>query len=161
MKKQIGISTVGAALITALCVGGGAGAFLWQQHQNLQRARGELAESQAALQTATASANAARTQLNAIRKELDEQTMAFDQARAERDSAKVLLEAEKQHGERVRAELTLALEQLAFMRTRQPSYATPQVVQPRILRVAPASSRPQAIGAAVPALQVQRLSPPQ
>ena len=38
--------------------------------------------------------------------------------------------------------------------------AAPSVVQPRIMRVEPASSRPQAVGAGMPALQVERLSPP-
>ena len=158
-KTQAGISTIGAAIIAAVVAGGGAGAVAWQQHQQLAHVRGELAESQVALQTANASANAARTQLAAVRKELDEQKMAFEQVRADRDSARVLLEAEKQHGERLRGELTLAKDQLAFMRTRQmPAY--PTTVQPQILRVAPATSRPQAVGVGSP-VQAQRQSPQQ
>jgi hypothetical protein len=156
-RTQAGISTIGAAIIAAVVAGGGAGAVAWQQHQQLVRVRGELAESQVALQTANASANAARTQLAAVRKDLDEQKMALEQVRAELNSARVLFEAEKQHGERLRAELTLTKEQLAFMRTRQmPSY--PTMVRPQILRVEPASNRPQAVGVGAPAA-IQRQSP--
>ena len=162
MKKQAGISTVGAVLITAVVVGGGAGAFAWMQQQKLVQARGELAETRVQLETANAAANAARTQLAAARKELDEQKAAFDLARAERDSARNLLEAEKQHNERIRAELTMAREQIAML-SRRPTAAGypagPQLAQPQIIRVAPASTRGgQAYGAP---LQAQRPSPPQ
>jgi len=159
MNRQAGMTTVGVALITAVVVGGGAGAFAWMQQQKLEQARGELAEAKGQLATAVASANAARTQLAAVKKELDEQKAAFDLARAERDSAKNLLEAEKQHNERIRAELTLARQQIVML-SQRPTYAAPSVVQPRIMRVEPASSRPQAVGAGMPALQVERLSPP-
>jgi hypothetical protein len=46
------------------------------------------------------------------------------------------------------------------MLSQRPAYAAPQVMQPQIMRVAPASTRPQAIGAGIPAMQVERLSPP-
>ncbi|HUQ73945.1 MAG TPA: hypothetical protein VM183_04400 [Burkholderiales bacterium] len=152
MKRQAGISTIGAAIIAAVVAGGGAGAVAWQQHQQLVQVRGELAESQAALQTAVASANAARNQLIVVRKELDEQKMAAEQLRAELNSARVLFEAEKQHGERLRAELTLAKEQLAFMRTRQLApVAAPTLVRPQILRVERAGSGGQAYGAPIQA----------
>lgn len=163
MKSNRGISTIGAALVAAVVAGGGGAAAAWLQHQSLVQARSELVAARTQMQTAQASANAARTQLDTVRKELDQQKAAFDQARAERDSAKALLEAEKQHGERIRAELTLAREQLAYVRNRQmPAYAAPRTVEPQILRVAPASTRPQAIGRGVPAaVQGQRASPPQ
>ena len=154
MKRQSGISTVAAAVISAVVVGGAAGAVAWWQHQNLMHVRAELAETQAQLQTAIASANAARTQLNAVRKELDEQKIAFEQVRAERDSNRNLLEAEKQHGERLRAELTRAREQIAML-SRRPAYAPPQAVQPQILRVVPAPT------SGVRAVQSQRATPPQ
>jgi len=148
MKTQQGISTMAAVVLTAVVAGGAAGALAWRQHQQLVQARGQLAETQAQLQTATASLNAARTQLAALRTELDEQKMALDQTRAERDSAKVLLEAEKQYGERIRAELTLAREQLAFVRARQaPAYAAPRALEPQIIRVVPAQGG-RAVGAA-------------
>lgn len=148
MKRQQGISTMAAVVIAALVAGGGVGAVAWQQHQQLVQTRTQLAETQAQLQTATSSLNAARTQLATMKKELDEQKLALDQVRAERDSAKVLLDAEKQYGERIRAELTLAREQLAFMRSRQtPTYARPQAIQPQIIRVVPAPGG-SAIGAA-------------
>src|SRR3954470_24108238 len=107
MKKQLiagGAGLAGVALA----------AFAVWQFQELMHVRWQLAESQAQIQTANASASAARTQLDAIRKELDERKLDFDQMRAERDSAKVLLEAEKQHTERIHAELNLAREQLAL-----------------------------------------------
>ena len=160
MKRTQGISTVGAALVSAVVVGGGAGAFAWHQHQNLMQARGELTETRAQLQGAQASAATARKQLDAIRKELDEQKIALDAARMERDSAKVLLEAEKQHGERIRAELTQAREQLALVRGRQmPAYAAPRPVQPQVIRVVPSAVLPGGSGAS-PAYS-QRATPPQ
>ena len=145
MKRETGISTVGAVLITAVDVGGGVGAFAFYQHQQLLQVRGELAQTQAQLQTTTASLNAARTQMAALQKEFDEQKIAFDQARTERDSAKALLEAEKQHSERIRAELTVAREMLASLRAR-PAFAAPQLVRPPPMRVVPAPGG-SAIGA--------------
>ena len=137
-----------AVLLGAVVAGGGAGAVAFHQHRQLVQARSQLAQTQAQLQTTTASLDAARTQLTAVRKELDDQKLALDQARAERDSAKVLLEAEKQYGERIRAELTLAREQLAYVRARQtPAYAAPRPIQPQIIRVMPVQGG-AAIGAA-------------
>jgi septal ring factor EnvC (AmiA/AmiB activator) len=137
MKKQLiagGAGLAGVALA----------AFAVWQFQELMHVRWQLAESQAQIQTANASASAARTQLDAIRKELDERKLDFDQMRAERDSAKVLLEAEKQHTERIHAELNLAREQLAlFARARS---------EPAPRAVAAPGSRGRAIAAPMPAL---------
>ena len=144
MSKQAGISTVGVALITAVVVGGGAGAFAWMQQQKLEQVRGELGETKVQLDAANKSANAARAQAAAARKELDELKLSMDQLRAERDSAKALLEAEKQYSERARAELAVAREQIVML-SRRPAYATPQVMQPQILRIAPAPHSGSAI----------------
>jgi septal ring factor EnvC (AmiA/AmiB activator) len=153
------MSSVGAALITAAVVGGGSGVLGWYQHQSLLHVRADLAETRAQLQTANASANAARTQLLGVRRESDEQKIALDQLRAERDSARNLLEAEKQHGERLRAELNATREQLASLARSRPVYPQVRAVEPQILRVAPASVRPQAAGAR--ALQSQKAGPAQ
>jgi hypothetical protein len=141
MKKQKGMSTVGAALIAAGLAGGAMAALALWQYQGLLHVRAELAEAQSQIQTANASAKAARMQLDAVRKELDERKLDLDQMRAERDSARTLLEAERQHTERIHTELNLAREQLAVL-SRRPSgapYPAPQVVRPQVIRIAPAS----------------------
>lgn len=142
-KNQNGVTTVSAAIMGAVSVLAVTGAFaLWQQKE-LMHVRGELSDARSEIQTANASATAARTQLNVIRKELDERKLDFDQMRAERDSARNLLEAEKQYTERMRAELTLLRERMATPTQRlrnAPPPAALEVVQPRVVRIAPAGA---------------------
>jgi uncharacterized protein HemX len=148
------------AIIVAIIACGAAGAagfYAWQQKQELDRTASELATTRATLTRANDELRKARETLARVVQELQEQQAAAEKMRSERDSAVTFLIQEKAYGERLRAELTLAQKQLAFVRTRQSlaPIAPPTVVQPRpmVIRALPAP-RPQS--AASPAIGVQR-----
>jgi hypothetical protein len=144
------------AIVVLIAAGGGA--FAWQQHQDLLRVKNDLASTKSALDQASKEALAAKTEAAAAKKELDEQKTALQQARIDADAAKGFFEMEKAHSARLQQELTLAREQMAYMRTRSsapgryPEGALPMTVQPRIeaIRIAPGGGG-RSYGAASPA----------
>jgi hypothetical protein len=130
-----------------------AGGFLgWQQHQELRRTQLDLASARAAADKAGADARVAKADAAAARKELEEQKAALQQARSEADTTKVFLESEKAHSVRLQADLKLAREQIAYLRTRGggPAPAATVPLQPMVVR--PVPSR-------IEAIQVQRSAP--
>ena len=152
------MKTLIVALI-AFSAAGAAGFYGWQQKSELDRTVAELASTRAALARAADELRAARQTLADAAKEVAEQQADAQQMRTERDAAVGFLQQEKAYGERLRAELALAQQQLAFVRGRQqPQFAPPSAVQtqPMIIRAVPAP-RPQAAGA--PAAAVQRQNP--
>jgi uncharacterized protein HemX len=152
------MKTMIVALI-ALAAAGAGGLYGWQQKRELDRNASEFAATRAALAKATAELRSARELLAKATSELQEQQASAEKMRSERDEAVGFLQQEKAHGERLRAELTLAQQQLAFVRTRQSQFAPPSVVQPQqpmIIRAIPAP-RPQS--AASPASPIQGQSP--
>lgn len=146
MKRQSGISTAAVALVLVVIGAAAGGYFGWQQHQELGRTRADLASTKGALDKASADARAAKADAATARKELDDQKAALQLARSEADSAKAFLETEKAHSMRLQADLMLAREQIAFLRTRGAAVLVPQQ-QPMVVR--PVPSR-------IEAIQVQR-----
>jgi uncharacterized protein HemX len=147
MNRQAGISTAGIALVIVVLAAGGGGFLGWQQHQELDRIKTELAGAKSALDKASADARTAKADAAGARKELDDQKAAFEQMRVDRDAAKAFLETEKTHAARLQDELSLAREQIAHLRTRSPSpaqYSQPVVVRPQPMRIeAIPAPRPQ------------------
>jgi len=151
VNRQSGVSTAAIALILVLLGIAGGGFLGWQQHQELRRTQLDLASARAAADKASADARAAKADAAATRKELEEQKAALQQARSEADTAKVFLESEKAHSLRLQADLKLAREQIAYMRTRGGGPVPAAVpLQPMVVR--PAPSR-------IEAVQVQRSAP--
>jgi hypothetical protein len=149
VNRQSGISTAAIALVLVLLGTAAGGFFGWQQHQELRRTQFDLASARAAADKASADARAAKADAATARKEFEEQKAALQQARSEADTAKVFLESEKATAVRLQADLKLAREQIAYMRTRGSPYAVPEQ-QPMVVR--PAPSR-------IEAIQVQRSAP--
>ena len=149
------MKTLIVALI-GIAAAGGAGYYGWKQKQDLDRTTAELTGTRAALGKATAELAKARATLVEAVKELEQQQAANQKLATERDTAVAFLMQEKAYGERLRAELTLAQQQIAFMRTRGPSPARyePSLApaQPMVIRALPAP-RPQSAAqpAAAPA----------
>jgi uncharacterized protein HemX len=136
MKKQQGASTAAIALVIVLVGAAGGGYYAWQQQRELMRARSELAEAKSALDKAAADARAAKTQADAARKELDEQKATLAQLKTKRDAAVAFLETEKAHAARIQADLTLAREQMAFLRSRSaPAAYSPPRLAPQPMPV--------------------------
>ena len=150
--------------LVGIAAAGGAGYYGWQQKLGLDRTTAELATTRAALSRATGELTKARETLAEVVKELEQQQAANEKLKSDRDAAVAFLMQEKAYGERVRAELTLAQQQIAFMRTRGASvpgrYPPPMAVpvQPMVIQALPAP-RPQS--AAVPAAAPAAARPPQ
>lgn len=142
MKRQSGISTAAVALVLVVIGAAAGGYFGWQQHQELGRTRADLATTKAGLDKASADARAAKADAMAARKELDDQKAALQQARSEAETAKTFLEGEKAHSARLQADLKLAREQMAYLRSRGFGGPVPVEAQrPMVIRAAPAGVR--------------------
>ena len=159
MKRQSGISTASVALILVLLCAAAGGYFGWQQHRELLDTRADLGLAKLALDKASADARTARADATAARQELESQKATLQQALAEAELAKASRDMEKGRSERLQADLNLAREQIAFMRTRGGAMAIPQQQPPMIVRPAPSRieaiqvqrSAPQSVGAGAPA----------
>ena len=151
--------------LVGIAAAASAGYYGWKQKNELDRTTAELTTTRAALSRATGELTKARQTLVEVAKELEQQQATNEKLRSDRDAAVAFLMQEKAYGERLRAELTLAQQQIAFMRTRggggapvryEPSLAVPP--QPMVIRALPAP-RPQ--GAAAPAAAPVMARPPQ
>lgn len=138
--------------LVGIAAAGGAGYYGWKQKLELDRTTAELTSTRAALSKATGELTKARETLVEVVKELQQQQAANEKLKSDRDTAVAFLMQEKAYGERVRAELALAQQQIAFLRTRGSSAAVPRYepslavpVKPMVIRALPA---PQ--GAAAP-----------
>ena len=148
------MKTLIVALIS-IAAAGAAGYYGWRQKQELERTAAELTGTRAGLSKANGELAKARETLAVAVNELQEQQAANQKLTSERDTAVAFLMQEKAYGERLRAELTLAQQQIAFMRTRGPSApaaryepALAPQVRPMVIRALPA---PQPQGAAMQA----------
>jgi hypothetical protein len=145
--------------LVGVAAAAGTGYYGWQQKQALDRTSAELMTTRAALSKATGELRKARETLAEVVKELEQQQAVNDKLKSERDAAVAFLMQEKAYGERLRAELTLAQQQIAFMRTRgappaagryEPTLAP---IRPMVIQALPAP-RPQSAAqpAAAPAV---------
>ncbi|HET7671143.1 MAG TPA: hypothetical protein VFK84_12095 [Burkholderiales bacterium] len=137
--------------LVGIAAAAGAGYYGWKQKLELDRTTAELTSTRAALSKATGELTKAKETLVEVVKELQQQQAANEKLKSDRDTAVAFLMQEKAYGERVRAELALAQQQIAFLRTRGSSAAVPRYepslavpVKPMVIRALPA---PQAIGA--------------
>lgn len=150
--------------LVGIAAAASAGYYGWQQKKELERTTAELTSTRAALSKATGELTKAKETLVEVVKELQQQQAANEKLKSDRDAALAFLMQEKAYGERLRAELTLAQQQIAFMRTRgapppgryEPAMAVP--VRPMVIQALPAP-RPQS--AAVPAPAPGMARPPQ
>ena len=126
------------------------------------------AAAKTALDKANADANAAKTEAAAARKAVEDQKAELTQARMDIEAAGKFLEVEKMHSARLQQELTLAREQMAYIRGRNtsarfPEGMVPMPVQPQIreIRIAPSSIQGRAVGRGVAAQPAQPTAPGQ
>lgn len=147
--------------LVGLAAAAGAGYYGWKQKQELDRTSAELTNTRSALSRATGELTKARETLVEVAKELEQQHAANEKLKGERDAAAAFLMQEKAYGERLRAELTLARQQIAFMRSRggapaaaryEPAIAIP--AQPMVIRAIPAP-RPQSAASPAQAVPAQ------
>ena len=148
------------AIVVLAAAGGGF--FGWQQHQELARVKSDLSATKASLDQATGEARNAKADAISAKKELEDQKAALQQARVDVDAAKGFLEMEKSHSARLQQELTLAHEQMAYLRGRSApaGYRDPGVIpravviQPsriEAIRVMPGQAQQRAVSPGAPA----------
>jgi|GEM_PF-5102041 predicted negative regulator of RcsB-dependent stress response len=135
------------ALIVAVIAAVAAAGYAWQRNQALEEARASLASANAQLQKTQTELRSASAEVAPLRKESAEQKSTIDQQRAELAAAKAFLDSERASTARVREELAMTKEQMAFMsRSRAaqatPGYSVPMMVRPTptIIRVVPSTS---------------------
>lgn len=141
------------ALMLAL-VAAAAGAFAWQEHEQLAETRAELAAGSGQLQKARAELQGAQSELAALRKEAMAAKLATEQMQADLAGARNFLETEKAASARLRDDLAKAKEQLASASSRRPAssqFAPPVAVSPRPTAVRAPPGGPTAVGAGAPA----------
>ena len=119
------------AVIIAIAAGG----FAWQRNQALDEARAALSGANTLLQKAQADLKSVNSEMAPLRKEAADQKATIDQLQAELSSARAFLDAERAATARIRDELALTKEKMAFMdrsRSAQPGPASlaPMLVRP-------------------------------
>jgi peptidoglycan hydrolase CwlO-like protein len=127
-------------LILAIVVAIAASGFAWQRNQALDEARAALSGANTQLQKAQADLKSVTAEVAPLRKEAADQKATIDQLQAELSSARAFLEAERAATARIRDELTLTKEKMAFM---DRSRAAPSA-QPGLGYPAPTMIRPSA-----------------
>jgi hypothetical protein len=145
------------ALVVVVIAAVAAAGLAWQRTQALEEAQAALASANSLLQKTRSELRSVTAEVAPLRKESAEQKATIEQQRVELASAKSFLDAERASTIRVREELTLAKEQIAFMaRSRAtqsaPPFALPMPVRPppAVIRAAPSGSG-AAVGAPAPA----------
>ena len=147
-------------LALAVIVALAAAVFAWQKNQALEETRVALAGANTQLQKTQAELKSISAEIAPLRKESAEQNAALEQLRAELNTAKVFLESERASMVRLREELAMAKEQIAFMsktRAAQSGSANPMPVMmirpatPMRIEAAPSQGTQQRNAVAAPA----------
>ena len=147
--KMTAVAVVFAIVAIATAV------LAWQKNQALVATKLELTETTSRLQKAEARIKPLEASVETLRKESVSQQQTLEQVRADYTSARVLLDAERDTGARLRDELAKTKELLAVASKPRPPQAMqpgsiPMLVRPVPTRVAPAGSG-SAVGVGVPA----------
>jgi uncharacterized protein (DUF3084 family) len=120
MQRQAGVSTIALAAGLAVAAALGAGFFAWQKTEEAGRLRSELTRTRSDLDKARADVKKAAQDVAAASKEAKELKVATERLTAERDTVRSSMEAEQATGVRLRAELSLAKDQVSYLSARSP-----------------------------------------
>jgi hypothetical protein len=136
---------IAAALLAVAIAGGGYAG--WRVYAELGNVRAELTGTKVALEQAKTEAKAAKEKTNELARERDELKIAEAGLRAERDSARMLIESAQRQNERMAQDMVLMQQQLAYLRARAGTpaqFAQPQLMpqRPMVIQALPAP-RPQ------------------
>jgi septal ring factor EnvC (AmiA/AmiB activator) len=140
------MKTIG--LVVAVVAAVAAAGFAWQRNQALEETRVALAGANTQLQKTQAELKSVTAEIAPLRKESAEQKTAIEQQRAELNTAKLFLDSERTSTARLREELTMAKEQIAFIiksraaQSAPAAYPAPTLVRPpkpMVIRAAPQS----------------------
>jgi len=108
------------ALVAGLAVVAAAGAafFAWQKTGEADRLRSELAIARSDLDKARADVKKAGQDVAAAGKEVKDLKVATERLTAERDAVRTSMETAQANGERLRADLALAKDQISYLTAR-------------------------------------------
>src|SRR5262245_43906482 len=118
MKKQQGVSVVAIVAAVAVLAAGGAGFFAWQNMAQVEQLQGELTTAKSGLDKARTDFRKSQQELAAASKDAKEHKAAAARLSAERDSVRTSMENAQANGERLRAELALAKDQISYLTAR-------------------------------------------
>lgn len=121
MRREAGVSAVavvaGVAVLAALAAGG-AGYVAWQNTEQVGRLQSELETTKNAVLKVRGDLRQASQDVAAAAKESKELKVAAERLSAERDAVRASMENAQAAGERMRAELALAKEQISYFSAR-------------------------------------------
>ena len=118
MRRQKGMSAVGAVAGVAVVVALGAGFFAFQKGMEADRLMGDLTRTRADLEKARTDLKKAAADVANANKETSQLKIATEQLTAERDSVRKVMVEQQATGEQMRADLALAKEQISYLSAR-------------------------------------------
>ena len=116
MRKQGGNTAIVAVI--ALAVVGAAGFFAWTKMSEVDRLRSELADTRGERDKARADLRKAAQDVASASKEAKELKVMTERLASERDTVRAAMENQQAAGERMRAELQLAKDQVSYLSAR-------------------------------------------
>lgn len=117
MRSQKGVSTIAVAVIAMVAVAG-VGYFTWQKIGEVEKLQAELMTTRMALDKARADLKKASNELAAVAKETSQLKVAAERLTAERDSVRKVMEDQQAASVQMRAELSLAKDQISYLTAR-------------------------------------------
>ena len=118
MRRQSGVSVVVVVAALAVLAAAGAGFLAWESTSQLNRLQGELDAAKGGLNKALADRKTAVQDLAVASKEAKDLKVAVERLTTERDGVRASMENAQADGERRRAELALAREQISYLSAR-------------------------------------------
>lgn len=118
MRREAGVSVVAVVAVLAVLAAGGTGYLAWKNMAELERIQGELSASKGGLDKARADLRKATQDLAVAAKDAKEFKAVADRLTTERDAVRTSMENSQANGDRLRAELALARDQVSYFSAR-------------------------------------------
>jgi uncharacterized protein HemX len=118
MRRQSGVSVVVVVAALAVLAAGGAGYLAWQNKTELERLQADFTTTKSSLDKARVDLRKATQEAAAASKDAKELKAAADRLSAERDAVRTSMENSQANGDRLRAELALAKDQVSYLASR-------------------------------------------
>jgi len=118
MRREAGVSVVAVVAVLAVLAAGGAGYFALQNMAQVEQLQGELNTARSGMDKARADLRKATQDLAAAAKDAKDAKAAAERLVTERDQVRTSMENSQANGDRLRAELALAKDQISYLSAR-------------------------------------------
>jgi uncharacterized protein (DUF3084 family) len=118
MRREAGVSVVAVVAVLAVLAAGGTGYVAWQNMAQVDQLQSELNTAKGGMDKARADLRKAAQDLAAAAKEAKESRAAAERLATERDAVRTSMENSQANGDRLRAELALAKDQISYLSAR-------------------------------------------